>query len=436
MFSLLFFLCSKKKHLLISICSLLISFGALAFVFFEIKQNVNYDFDHEKKNLIKIQNRIDTVYEKIKKINLNLYVPDYYGNSIPNIIKTDNEIFDYNKNSSFISKKIFDICQVENYITEIIVVDYKHEKFYYATPKSTRFVKHNFDFFDSNLYEKIKRRDNKTFIISQYYPEYILSNEGGYVSCFCQNIYDLDRLDKMEPIGSIIISVNFDVILNPFVSFFLYNGRVSIKSEDNVFLYDNETKQRSSTINIKSNRTGLVYSYFFNYPITLNSIYLWVIFLFFNIFVFSSLVIINRRMIYFFFMQIEKEELQYNFLKQALKNIQQEESQKNVTEMMMDIIKEQYASGVTLKTVSYQLNRSASYLGGIFKKQIGDNFTNVVNEYRIRDACESLVNSNLKIYEISSNLGFQDVHYFIKVFKKYMNVSPMQYRKMSKISNS
>ena len=48
---------------------------------------------------------------------------------------------------------------------------------------------------------------------------------------------------------------------------------------------------------------------------------------------------------------------------------------------------------------------------------------------RMNAACEMLLNSNLSVTRISELLGFQSVFFFSKLFKKHMNISPVQYKK-------
>jgi Response regulator containing CheY-like receiver domain and AraC-type DNA-binding domain len=47
---------------------------------------------------------------------------------------------------------------------------------------------------------------------------------------------------------------------------------------------------------------------------------------------------------------------------------------------------------------------------------------------RLEKAKELLADSNLKIYVISEQAGFNDVKYFSKLFKKTCGLSPIDYR--------
>ncbi len=50
---------------------------------------------------------------------------------------------------------------------------------------------------------------------------------------------------------------------------------------------------------------------------------------------------------------------------------------------------------------------------------------------KIQHACQLLVFSNMRIFEIGRELGYEDQFYFSRVFKKAMKVSPREYRELS-----
>ncbi|MOA65622.1 Exoenzyme S synthesis regulatory protein ExsA [compost metagenome] len=52
-----------------------------------------------------------------------------------------------------------------------------------------------------------------------------------------------------------------------------------------------------------------------------------------------------------------------------------------------------------------------------------------INSYRIRQAADLLQQSERKISDIAMEVGFDNVSYFIKVFRKAMKCSPSEFRK-------
>jgi two-component system response regulator YesN len=66
----------------------------------------------------------------------------------------------------------------------------------------------------------------------------------------------------------------------------------------------------------------------------------------------------------------------------------------------------------------------------MFKKELGKNFVDYLNEIRIEKAKELLKDVQYKAYEIAEMVGIPDAHYFSKLFKKYVGVTPTEYREM------
>ena len=73
---------------------------------------------------------------------------------------------------------------------------------------------------------------------------------------------------------------------------------------------------------------------------------------------------------------------------------------------------------------------NVDYLGKLFKKETGKNFSHYVMEKRMEMAKELLREGRKdRIYEIAETVGYgSNSQYFSQVFKKYTGVSPLEYR--------
>ena len=91
-----------------------------------------------------------------------------------------------------------------------------------------------------------------------------------------------------------------------------------------------------------------------------------------------------------------------------------------------------YSQGITLEEISDRLNVTPEYLGTQFKKEIGETFSIYIKKYRINKAKKLLLSTNLKLYQISERVGYNDPKYFSKVFKERTNYLPLEYRKLYK----
>lgn len=83
---------------------------------------------------------------------------------------------------------------------------------------------------------------------------------------------------------------------------------------------------------------------------------------------------------------------------------------------------------LSLNNLSAQLNVNASYLSALFKKECGCTLTQYVNTKRMEHAISLLNTTDKLIQTISYECGFQDVNYFIKLFKKHTSLTPTQYK--------
>ena len=71
---------------------------------------------------------------------------------------------------------------------------------------------------------------------------------------------------------------------------------------------------------------------------------------------------------------------------------------------------------------------SPSYLSRLFKKELGQNFQEMLVHMRLDKACELLVETTLKHCDIARQVGFEDERYFSQVFRRYTGLTPGQYR--------
>jgi YesN/AraC family two-component response regulator len=72
------------------------------------------------------------------------------------------------------------------------------------------------------------------------------------------------------------------------------------------------------------------------------------------------------------------------------------------------------------------------YLSRIFKEVTGFTIIEYIAIHRLQRAQHLLLHSDHNISEISEMLGFESITYFERVFKNYMEVSPLKYRKYYK----
>ena len=98
-------------------------------------------------------------------------------------------------------------------------------------------------------------------------------------------------------------------------------------------------------------------------------------------------------------------------------------------EKAKSFIQDHYSdSSLSLVSVSEYCGISGGYLSRIFLRFSVEGFSEYLNRYRVDQACVILKNTSLMISDIGLKTGFNSPQSFIRVFKKYMNMTPGQYR--------
>ncbi len=99
----------------------------------------------------------------------------------------------------------------------------------------------------------------------------------------------------------------------------------------------------------------------------------------------------------------------------------------------VEYLESHYNEPVTLNDVAEKLYVSTYYLSRMFKKELNKNFVDYLNEIRINHAKELLLDVRYKTYEVADAIGISDPHYFSKLFKKYVGITPTEYKDSQKL---
>ncbi|MCM1133309.1 MAG: AraC family transcriptional regulator [Ruminococcus flavefaciens] len=101
----------------------------------------------------------------------------------------------------------------------------------------------------------------------------------------------------------------------------------------------------------------------------------------------------------------------------------------------VDYISEHLHSRIRVEDVAEYLKINPAYLSRVFRAETGMTFTDYVNRKKIEEATGLLSYSEYSDLEISSLLCFSSQSYFIKIFKKYIGITPKEYKKKYRFSN-
>ena len=128
-------------------------------------------------------------------------------------------------------------------------------------------------------------------------------------------------------------------------------------------------------------------------------------------------------------------EIQRNLVEQKLLTVAEQIAAQEVAapskmiRAALDYINEHFHENISLLDVAENINISKNYLCDIFKKELGVTFINYVTNLRIEKAKEYLTGTDMKMYEVSSAVGYNDYAYFSQIFKKHTGKTLSSYRK-------
>lgn len=102
----------------------------------------------------------------------------------------------------------------------------------------------------------------------------------------------------------------------------------------------------------------------------------------------------------------------------------------DLVDRIKNYVDEQYTRDLCLEQIADDLMVSAKYVSRIFKDKMGVNLTDYICDVRVNKAKELLKTTNMKISEISAQVGIESRTTFLRVFKKRTGVSPNEYRNL------
>lgn len=100
-----------------------------------------------------------------------------------------------------------------------------------------------------------------------------------------------------------------------------------------------------------------------------------------------------------------------------------------VIKRMYYYMEKNYDQDLKVEGFARMFNYNSNYLGKIFRREMGDSFNNILDTIRIANAKRFLIETDMKVYQISEKVGYGNIDYFYLKFKKYVGISPKEYKK-------
>lgn len=101
----------------------------------------------------------------------------------------------------------------------------------------------------------------------------------------------------------------------------------------------------------------------------------------------------------------------------------------SMIKQITEYVQAHYTDDLTLTNIAEQFHFHEVYLSRMFKQKTGVTITEYINKVRLNHAYYDLMNTNMTISQIAYLHGFKNIKSFNKIFKKYYQQIPSQYRK-------
>jgi two-component system response regulator YesN len=104
----------------------------------------------------------------------------------------------------------------------------------------------------------------------------------------------------------------------------------------------------------------------------------------------------------------------------------------SATLTIKQFIHEHYAEQIDLNALAAIVYLTPTYVSKLFKQETGYTITDYLTDVRLQHAKRLLTHQpHLKVQEISEQVGYADVAYFHKLFKRTIGITPAQYKKIT-----
>ncbi|MGO4790682.1 response regulator [Paenibacillus sp. 2KB_20] len=92
-------------------------------------------------------------------------------------------------------------------------------------------------------------------------------------------------------------------------------------------------------------------------------------------------------------------------------------------------VQHNFNEDISLQQLAARFHLSEAHFSRLFRKRLGVSFIEYLTRLRMEQAKRLLGDENVRIYEVSLAVGYQDSRYFSQIFRKYTGETPTEYRK-------
>ncbi|WP_308636462.1 helix-turn-helix domain-containing protein [Paenibacillus silvisoli] len=98
-----------------------------------------------------------------------------------------------------------------------------------------------------------------------------------------------------------------------------------------------------------------------------------------------------------------------------------------LTDSMLQFVHTQYVRDISLQDLAQHVKMSPNYISFMFKANVGQNFKDYLNSYRVAQAKLLMEEGGYTVNDIAARVGCNNTNTFIRIFKKEEGLSPGQF---------
>lgn len=98
---------------------------------------------------------------------------------------------------------------------------------------------------------------------------------------------------------------------------------------------------------------------------------------------------------------------------------------------IIHLVEDRLTEKLTLQDISREIGLTKEYISHIFKKEMNKTLTDYINERKMLLAKELIYAESMRLTDLSAYLGYENYSYFSTLFKRYFQVTPIQFKKES-----
>lgn len=95
----------------------------------------------------------------------------------------------------------------------------------------------------------------------------------------------------------------------------------------------------------------------------------------------------------------------------------------------IDFVQNHYTENISLSDVASYAHLSKNYISDLFRKELNISFGGYLTSVRMEQAKKYLTETDMRMYEICTAVGYNDYAYFSTQFKKYTGKTLSEFRK-------